>query len=131
MLEPQAASTERCCGMTEDSDETWWEEGKSDLQGVPNPEPATAQQVFVTQGAAVPVQAGASALIIIALIISVLGLACCGPLAIISLIIAQVQLSEIKNIPNHPDQKLAQATNIISIIAIAWMLIVIILEMAF
>ena len=117
--------------MTEDSDETWWEEGKSDLQGVPNPEPATAQQVFVTQGAAVPVQAGASALIIIALIISVLGLACCGPLAIISLIIAQVQLSEIKNIPNHPDQKLAQATNIISIIAIAWMLIVIILEMAF
>lgn len=103
--------------MAEDAEQEWWSEGEGNLQGVPN-SPAPTQQIFVTQGQGVPIPLSTSTGIILALVLSILGVVCCGPLAIVSLIIAQVKLSETKNLPGHPDHGLARATQIISIIAL-------------
>jgi len=53
-----------------------------------------------------------------ALVISLVGLLCCQPLGIVSLIMANQALGITSMNPGHPDQGTARAAQIISIIAI-------------
>jgi|TARA_B100001146_G_scaffold147087_1_gene129229 Na+/H+ antiporter NhaD/arsenite permease-like protein len=109
--------------MTEDSDEPWWQGEGGDLQGVPNALVSAPQQIFVSQGQGMSVPQSTSAMIIIALVIAILSLVCCQPLAIIPLIMGAVKMSETSNYQNHPDKSLAIVTVVLSLLALAFLLL--------
>ena len=60
-----------------------------------------------------------------ALILSLVGLLCCQPIAIVSLILAQQALAITQSSPGHPDHGSARAAQIISWVAIALLLLAI------
>jgi hypothetical protein len=109
--------------MTEDSDEPWWQGEGGDLQGVPNALVSAPQQIFVSQGQGMSVPQSTSAMIIIALVFAILSLVCCQPLAIIPLIMGAVKMSETSNYQNHPDKSLAIVTVVLSLLALAFLLL--------
>ena len=109
--------------MTEDSDEPWWQGEGGDLQGVPNALVSAPQQIFVSQGQGMSVPQSTSAMIIIALVIASFSLICCQPLAIIPLIMGAVKMSETSNYQNHPDKSLAIVTVVLSLLALAFLLL--------
>ena len=109
--------------MTEDSDGRWWQGDGGDLQGVPNALVSAPQQIFVSQGQGMSVPQSTSAMIIIALVIAILSLVCCQPLAIIPLIMGAVKMSETSNYQNHPDKSLAIVTVVLSLLALAFLLL--------
>ena len=109
--------------MTEDSDEPWWQGEGGDLQGVPNALVSAPQQIFVSQGQGMSVPQSTSAMIIIALVFAGFSLICCQPLAIIPLIMGAVKMSETSNYQNHPDKTLAIVTVVLSLLALAFLLL--------
>ncbi|MAU18330.1 MAG: hypothetical protein CMA24_02620 [Euryarchaeota archaeon] len=109
--------------MTEDSDEPWWQGEGGDLQGVPNALVSAPQQIFVSQGQGMSVPQSTSAMIIIALVFAGFSLICCQPLAIIPLIMGAVKMSETSNYQNHPDKSLAIVTVVLSLLALAFLLL--------
>ena len=98
-------------------EESWWEEDGSNVQGIPQTVTNTGN-VFVTQGNHLATAQTTSAMIIVALVLSVFSIVCCGPFAIVSLIMGAVRLSQVSDFDNHPDHNLAFITIIISIIAL-------------
>tara|TARA_B100000902_G_scaffold309988_1_gene299482 strand:+ start:252 stop:611 length:360 start_codon:yes stop_codon:yes gene_type:complete len=109
--------------------EEWWGEKSSTLEGQPQTQVNT-QQIFVSQASPNQVQVGMSAMVIVALVLSIVSLCCCGPVAIAPLIMGTMKLSEISGQPNHPDKGLAITSIIISVIALIWFLISFGLEFA-
>ena len=110
--------------ITMPENEEWWNEKSSTLEGQPHTQ-ANTQQVFVSQASPNQVQAGMSAMVIIALVLSIVSLCCCGPLAIAPLIMGSMKLSEISGSgqANHPDKGLAITSIIISILALVFFVI--------
>ena len=98
-------------------EESWWDEDGSNVQGIPQTVTNTGN-VFVTQGNHLATAQTTSAMIIVALVLSVFSVVCCGPIAIVSLIMGAVRLSQVSEFDNHPDHNLAFFTIIISIIAL-------------
>ena len=98
-------------------EESWWEEDGSNVQGVPQTI-TNSGNVFVTQGNHLSTAQTTSAMIIVALVLSVFSVVCCGPFAIVSLIMGAFRLSQVSEFDNHPDQNLAFITIIISLIAL-------------
>jgi hypothetical protein len=109
--------------MTEESDEPWWQGEGEGLQGVPNTPASAPQQIFVSQGQEMSVPQGTSAMISIAIALASISLVCCQPLAIIPLIMGAVKMSETSNYQNHPDKTLAIVTVVISVLALAFLLL--------
>ena len=116
--------------MTEDSDEPWWQGEGGDLQGVPNAPASAPQQIFVSQGQAMSVPQSTSAMIIIALVLASLSLICCQPLAIIPLIMGAVKMSETSNYQSHPDKTLALVTVVVSLLALVFILLQLVVGIA-
>jgi hypothetical protein len=103
-------------------EETWWDEESATLEGKPHTQ-EHIQQIYVSQASPNQVQVGMSAMVIVSLVLSIVSLCCCGPVAIVPLIMGSMKLSEISGQPNHPDKGLAITSIIISVIALIWFLI--------
>ena len=109
--------------------EEWWGGESATLEGKPHTQ-EHVQQIFVSQASPNQVQVGISSMVIVALVLSIVSLCCCGPVAIAPLIMGTMKLSEISGQPNHPDKGLAITSIIISVIALIWFLISFGLEFA-